>query len=209
MLNTSLFREVVKKKNGYFTVRLTARGGGGGVTTPGLTVAFVKILGLKTHWIWFLDTQNTFYLMVKGLKNAYLMHFSSLHSWFHCRGCYYLKCSSSLSQSLCKGQIKGQKTFFGQNSFQLMYNHKPKSNALLRKNHKTADCKGWAYGQPDRKISGFFWRLPLIHLNQLFHLFQLIHLFHPIQLFHLIHIFHLLHLIHLFQREILQILEFS
>ena len=80
--------------------------------------------------------------MVKGLKNAYLMHFSSLHSWFHCRGCYYLKCSSSLSQSLCKGQIKGQKTFFGQNSFQLMYNHKPKSNAPLRKNHKTADRKG-------------------------------------------------------------------
>ena len=80
--------------------------------------------------------------MVKGLKNAYLMHFSSLHSWFHCRGCYYLKCSSSLSQSLCKGQIKGQKTFFGQNSFQLMYNHKPKSNAPLRKNHKTADLRG-------------------------------------------------------------------
>ena len=77
--------------------------------------------------------------MVKGLKNAYLMHFSSLYSWFHCRGCYYLKCSSSLSQSLCKGQIKGKKTFFGQNSFQLMYNHKPKSNAPLRKNHKTAD----------------------------------------------------------------------
>ena len=97
--------------------------------------------------------------MVKGLKNAYLMHFSSLHSWFHCRGCYYLKCSSSLSQSLCKGQIKGQKTFFGQNSFQLMYNHKPKSNAPLRKNHKTADRKGGGvnpYGQPDRKISAFF-----------------------------------------------------
>ena len=86
--------------------------------------------------------------MVKGLKNAYLMHFSSLHSWFHCRGCYYLKCSSSLSQSLCKGQIKGQKTFFGQNSFQLMYNHKPKSNAPLRKNHKTADRKGVGGGQP-------------------------------------------------------------
>ena len=87
--------------------------------------------------------------MVKGLKNAYLMHFSSLHSWFHCRGCYYLKCSSSLSQSLCKGQIKGQKTFFGQNSFQLMYNHKPKSNAPLRKNHKTADRKG-RMGTPKR-----------------------------------------------------------
>ena len=74
------------------------RKGGGGVTTPGLTVAFVKILGLKTHWIWFLDTQNTFYLMVKGLKNAYLMHFPSLHSWFRCSVCFYLKCSSSLNQ---------------------------------------------------------------------------------------------------------------
>ena len=83
--------------------------------TPGLTVAFVKILGLKTHWIWFLDTQNTFYLMVKGLKNAYLMHFLSLLFWFHCRVCFYLKCSSSLSQR-------------GVNP----------------------------YGQPDRKISAFF-----------------------------------------------------
>ena len=27
-------------------------------------------------WELFLDTQNTFYFMVKGLKNAYLMHFS-------------------------------------------------------------------------------------------------------------------------------------
>ena len=85
-------------------------------------------------WIWFLDTQNTFYLMVKGLKNAYLMHFSSLASWFHCRVCYYLQCSSSLSQGV-KQRVK--KLFFGQNSFQLMYNHKPKSNAPLRKNHKT------------------------------------------------------------------------
>ena len=43
-----------------------------------------------------------------------------------------------------------------------MYNHKPKSNAPLRKNHKTADRKGGGggggnpYGQPDRKISAFF-----------------------------------------------------
>ena len=134
------------KKNGYFTVRLTVRG---------LTIAFVKILGLKTHWIWFLDTQNTFYLMVKGLKNAYLMHFSSLPSWFHCRVCYYLQCSSSLSQRV-KQRVK--KLVFCQNLFQLMYNHKPKSNALIRKNHKTAHRKGGVnpYGQPDRKISFFF-----------------------------------------------------
>ena len=41
----AMVREVVKK-NGYFTVRLTVRGGS---APPGLTVAFVKILGLKTH----------------------------------------------------------------------------------------------------------------------------------------------------------------
>ena len=32
--------------------------------------------------------------------------------------------------------------FFGQNLFQLMYNHKPKSNVHLRKKHKTPDRKG-------------------------------------------------------------------
>ena len=96
--------------------------------------------------------------MVKGLKNTYLMHFSSLPSWFHCRVCYYLQCSSSLSQRV-KQRVK--KLFFCQNLFQLMYNHKPKSNALIRKNHKTADRKGGEggggnpYGQPDHKIPVF------------------------------------------------------
>ena len=39
-----------------------------------------------------------------------------------------------------------------------MYNHKPKSNAQIRKNHKTADRKEGVnlYSQPDRKISVFF-----------------------------------------------------
>ena len=42
-----------------------------------------------------------------------------------------------------------------------MYNHNPKSNSPFRKNHKTVDRKGEGggvnpYGQPDRKISGFF-----------------------------------------------------
>ena len=32
-----------------------------------------------------------------------------------------------------RGQTKGPKTFFGQNLFQLLYNHKQKSNAPLRK----------------------------------------------------------------------------
>ena len=77
------------------------------------------------------------------------MHFLSLLFWFHCRVCYYLKCSSSPSLS---GQRKGQKIFLDKNLFQLTYNHKPKSNAPLRKSHKTADRKG----QPDRKISASF-----------------------------------------------------
>ena len=107
--------------------------------TVSLTVAFVKNLTLFSYGIWFLDTQNTFYLMVKGLKNAYLMHFSSLPSRFCCSVCYYLQCSCSLSQRV-KQRVK--KLFFGQNLFQLMYNHKQKSNAPLRKKHKWADRKG-------------------------------------------------------------------
>ena len=66
------------------------------------------------------------------------MHFSSLHSWFHCRFCYYLQCSSSLGQGV-KQRVK--KLSFCQNLFQLMYNNKPKSNAPLRKSHKTADLR--------------------------------------------------------------------
>ena len=45
-------REVIK--NGYFTVRLTV-----------IDLFFIEI--------WFFDTQNTFYLIVMGLKNAFLM----------------------------------------------------------------------------------------------------------------------------------------
>ena len=54
-----------------------------------------------------------------------------------------------------------------------MYNHKQKSNAPLRKNHKTADRKGGVnpYGQPDRKISVFFIDdFPNCHLKIKFHL---------------------------------------
>ena len=75
--------------------------------------------------------------MVKGLKNAYLMHFPSLHSWFRCSVCFYLKCSSSHNQRVIQ---RVKKHFFV-------------------KKHKTADRKGGGvnpYGQPDRKISGFF-----------------------------------------------------
>ena len=161
-----MIREVVKK-NGYFTVRLTVRGGRGGSTPPGLTVAFVKNLTLFSYGIWFLDTQNTFYLMVKGLKNAYLMHFSSLPSRFCCSVCYYLQCSCSLSQRV-KQRVK--KLFFGQNLFQLLYNHKQKTNAPLRKKHKWADRKGGGGSTLTVSLtvnySVFFWRLPLGRLKR-------------------------------------------
>ena len=55
------------------------------------------------------------------LKNAYLMHFSSLGSRFHCRVCYYLKCSFSLNQV---GSTEVKQISFCQNLFQLMYNHR-------------------------------------------------------------------------------------
>ena len=135
--------------------------------SSGLTVEFVKILGFKTHWIWFLDTQNTFYLMVKGLKNAYLMHFPSLHSWFRCSVCFYLKCSSSHNQRVIQ---RVKKHFFCQNLFQIMYNQKQKSNVHLRKNTKHLTVRGgWGgvnpYGQPDRKISGFFLTTSLTRIS--------------------------------------------
>ena len=55
---------------GYFTVRLTPRGRrGGGVCPSALTVSkcenFDPILLIE---IWVFDTQNTFYLIVRGLK---------------------------------------------------------------------------------------------------------------------------------------------
>ena len=68
-----------------------------------------------------------------------------------------------------KGHTKGQKTFFCQNLFQIMYNQKQKSNAHLRKKHKTADRKGWGGGSTltvslTVKYPFFFWRLPLVFL---------------------------------------------
>ena len=67
------------------------------------------------------------------------MHFPSLHSWFRCSVCFYLKCSSSHNKRVIQ---RVKKHFFCQNLFQLMYNHKPKSNVHLRKKHKTPDRKG-------------------------------------------------------------------
>ena len=87
-----------------------------------------------------------------------------MHSWFCYSVFYYLQCSSSLSNRI-KQSVKN---FFGQNLFELMYNHKPKSNVPLwrKKNtyHLTVRGEGGVspYGQPDRKISVFFWRLPFL-----------------------------------------------
>ena len=86
--------------------------------------------------------------MVKGTKNAYLMYFSSLHSWFRCSVCYYLQCSSSLNQRVNQ---RVKKHFFVKICFNSCIIKKQKSNEHLRKKHKT----------PDRKISGGFLRLPL------------------------------------------------
>ena len=68
------------------------------------------------------------------------MHFPSLHSWFRCSVCFYLKCSSSHNQRVIQSVKKT--FFFCQNLFQLMYNQKQRSNVHLRKKHKTADRKG-------------------------------------------------------------------
>ena len=88
--------------------------------------------------------------MVKGLKNAYLMHFPSLHSWFRCSVCFYLKCSSSHNQRVIQ---RVKKHFFCQNLFQIMYNQKQKSNVHLRKKHKTADRKGGGRGGATLTVS--------------------------------------------------------
>ena len=63
-----------------------------------------------------------------------------MHSWFCYSVFYYLQCSSSLNQRVIQNGSKN--IYFCQNLFQLIYNHKPKSNVHLRKKHKTPDRKG-------------------------------------------------------------------
>ena len=65
---------------------------------------------VKPPRIFYGHTQNTFYLMVKGLVNAYLMHFPSLHSWFRCSVRYYLKCSSSHNQRVVQRVKQARKS---------------------------------------------------------------------------------------------------
>ena len=51
-------------------------GEGGGHPPTAWPKLFVKILGLFSHWIWFLDSQNKFYFIVKRLKNAFFFKIS-------------------------------------------------------------------------------------------------------------------------------------
>ena len=71
--------------------------------------------------------------MVKGLKNAYLMHFPSLHSWFRRSVCFYLKCSSSHNQRVIQ---RVKKHFFCQNLFQIMYDKKTEVKCTPQKKNK-------------------------------------------------------------------------
>ena len=94
--------------------------------------------------------------MVKGLKNAYLMHFPSLHSWFRCSVCFYLKCSSSHNQKVIQ-RVKNH--FFVKICFKSCIIKDRSQMYTSEKKHKTADRKGGEVnrnGQPDHKISVFF-----------------------------------------------------
>ena len=71
----SCFREL--SKNGYFTVRLTVRKGGISPLGPDRKQMW-KFWSFFFIEIRFCYTQNTFYLIVMGLKNAYLMPLTPL-----------------------------------------------------------------------------------------------------------------------------------
>ena len=93
---TPLLRRGVKK-SGYFTVRLTVRGGRGSATSA-LTISKCENFDLFFIEIWFFDTQNTFYLIVRGLKNAFFMPFSWLSKW----GAGFLQMIPVVAWKLCK-----------------------------------------------------------------------------------------------------------
>ena len=60
-------------KNWLFTARLNVAGGGSWQMRNFWPNFFIEI--------WFFDTQNTFYLIVKGLKNAFFLPFLWLTKW--------------------------------------------------------------------------------------------------------------------------------
>ena len=62
----------------YFTVRLTVRGGGEVSPVGPDRKQMWKYCPIFSIEIWFFDTQNTFYLIVRGLKNAFFMPFMLL-----------------------------------------------------------------------------------------------------------------------------------
>ena len=59
------------------TVRLTVRGGGASQFSPDRKQMW-KFWPIFFNGIWLYDTQNTFYLIVRGLKNAFLMPLTPL-----------------------------------------------------------------------------------------------------------------------------------
>ena len=83
--------------------------------------------------------------------------------------CLYLKCSICSSSHNQRVIQCVKKTFcFVKICFNNMYNHKPKSNAHLRKKHKIADRKGGGLTLTVSltvKYPFFFWRLPLAVLR--------------------------------------------
>ena len=64
-----------RRKKQTFNVQADRKGGG---HPPGLTVSICENVDPFSFGIWFFDSQNRFYLMVKGLKNAFFMRFLSL-----------------------------------------------------------------------------------------------------------------------------------
>ena len=128
-------REVMK--NGYFTVRLTVN------KRENLIHFFIEM--------WFFDTQNTFHLIVKALKNAFFMPYLWLQmitqrGWplanNHLVGGW-------IAFSLCKIRFRTHIFIVGD------LNHNPKK---IRKSWPLVG--GWGWGdqrlRPDRKISVFY-----------------------------------------------------
>ena len=71
-----------KSKSKFFTFSWPLRGRGGGQPKRSAwPKLFVKMLGLFSHWIWFLDTQNRFYFIVKRLKNGFSMYLYCLFNY--------------------------------------------------------------------------------------------------------------------------------
>ena len=76
-----------RRRKRIFTVTLAIREGDGGVSPLGpYRNQIWKFWPIFSIEIWFFDTQNTFYLIVKGLKNAFLypfrLHYTAIRPYF-------------------------------------------------------------------------------------------------------------------------------